>query len=740
MSSGCIAVFLLLTSCSAARTSGAYGASELLDRYAANRNVAASWVLQSELSSEGDSGTPEMSYPRTKRLCELRWDGARVSSRCRLWLEQRPKGTMRDSGYVSLTWDGQKYTSYRQPEANKPGHVYIDDMHGFRAEQKEWEIGALQYGYDAAVLMGRYQGSLERIDVILRGSHAISVRDTTEFVNDCPCYVLDAKTSHGNYTIWLDPRHGFNIARVHILRSRDEGHLYYGQPARERLGIFVLENVRFQEVQGAWVAVEADYSSRSEEDGAKPTVSAVKSHIRITEITLNPDHAALRSFTGGDIPNGTEAFIVPVTHIRYLWKDGELVTKVDEKAVRRIDRIVARLAPADGAGRATAALAEPAEANEADLGAQAEEPKPDPRAIILPRPYCGVYCLYSALKSMGRDVGFRELVKPEYIGSGQGSTMAELSKAARDYGLFAGVAARLTTRGLSQCPYPAILHVKADLYHPTYDHYELFLGTEDGRAKLFNPPEPPRLVPFRDLAPRWDGYALALSDKPFEIDAIFGPDRQRLLMYGALGALAVVALHLVISRIPLRQGPRPRRRQLGLSGAQAAALGAAALIAGVVYHVAGREGLVANAQATASFQKAYLGGFIPKIGVRQVRRALETDTVLIDARYAEDFQTGHLTGAISLPIDANEAKWRKTMAPIPPKASIIVYCQSAGCKFAERVAGKLVEDGYSDVSVFKGGWAEWTAKNSMPGEDKRPKGKGAEPNGTTPEPGGADGT
>jgi rhodanese-related sulfurtransferase len=717
-----------------------FDVTRVLDGYAANAQALRSYSLKCEVSSEFPIYEGGIKPTKDKRVYDIRSDGTRGSTRSLGWSAHplNPAlGTVRT--YLSVTWDGQRHIVYRRPGPNQIGRVFLEDTRDWPAQRKDWETKSLQYGHPAANLAGFYSGTFDRVDEILRHAQSLSLRDGAELMGGSPCYVVEGRTAQGNYTIWFDMRHGFNVARAEVRRSRDEGHLYYGRPMQTKTESFVLENVRFQQVQDVWVGVEADYSTRTQENDAEDSVLWSKAHITITDITLNPDHEALRSFTGGDIPNGTEVMKVPVAYIRYAWIDGKLVTKINKKVVRRIDEIVAGLAPADPAGAAPLAAPDANEPNEANLEVKEDDYKPDPRAIIVPRPYCGLYCLYSVLKLKGRDVGFRELVKPEYVGSGDGSTMAELSKAACDHNLFAGVAARLTTRGLRQCPYPAILHMKADVYHANYDHYELFLGTEEGQAKLFDPPEESRLVPFRELASLWDGYALAVSDKPFEIDAIFGPDRQRLLMYAALGALALVAMHLLLGRVRLPESPRPRRRQLALSLAQAAGLGTLALLAGGLYHLTAEAGFVANAQVTSAFQKAYLGGFIPKVSVRHVRKVLGTDTVLIDARYAEDYQSGHLAGAISLPIDSNEANWQKTMSPIPKDASIVVYCQSAGCKFAQRVASKMVEDGYADVCVFKGGWAEWTARNGAPGQDKMPKERGAEPNGTASEPAHSDG-
>ena len=120
---------------------------------------------------------------------------------------------------------------------------------------------------------------------------------------------------------------------------------------------------------------------------------------------------------------------------------------------------------------------------------------------LKPRPHCGLYCLYSILKLSGQDLDFRDLVKPAYYGRLMGSSLAELNQGAKDYGLYAGVVTRLSTRALRDCPYWAILHVRRNPEAKEYDHYQLFLGTENGRAKLFNPPEGVKLVQFSDLRP-----------------------------------------------------------------------------------------------------------------------------------------------------------------------------------------------------------------------------------------------
>jgi rhodanese-related sulfurtransferase len=330
--------------------------------------------------------------------------------------------------------------------------------------------------------------------------------------------------------------------------------------------------------------------------------------------------------------------------------------------------------------------------------------------LSIARGYCGVACLYSLIKLTDPGFELRVLVKPEYIGSRQGSSIAELKKAAEDNGLYVVPVGRLTSRVLRSCPHPVILHVKSSLDSEEYDHYKLFLGTENGKAKIFNPPEPVKLVAFAELAPRWDGNGLIVSAEPIDLASIFAPARERFVIYAAIAIAIILFLHWARRWLP-RELLNSRRKLFGLSITQAAGFAIAALLCGMFYHFANDEGLLANANATASIQQAHQGNFILKISESEVQKLLNTDTVFIDARFARDFKSGHLEGAISLPVDANDVERQKVTADIAKDARIVLYCQSAGCKFAEIVAIRLIANGFTDISIFKGGWREWVAKN-----------------------------
>ena len=331
------------------------------------------------------------------------------------------------------------------------------------------------------------------------------------------------------------------------------------------------------------------------------------------------------------------------------------------------------------------------------------------------RSYCGLYCLFAVMKATGQNVNFRELLKPDYIGSKKGSSLLELKKAAEDNGLYAEMVGKLTIRQLRQSPYTIILHTKSAAGN-NYDHYKLFLGTKDGHAKLFDPPEPIKLVPFHEIAPRWDGNGLVLSATPIDIGSLFAQSRKQFIMYAAVMTGIILMVHWG-RRQWLQSGRVVSSHQLlGFSLAQGIGLVVISLVFGMIYHFANDAGFLANANATASIQQAHAGNFIPKISERKVQKLLDSDTVFIDARFARDYKAGHLKGALSIPVDGNDVERQEATADIPKDSRIVMYCQSSRCKYAEIVAIKLKDDGFSNISVFKGGWVEWIANNGKPKE------------------------
>jgi len=102
---------------------------------------------------------------------------------------------------------------------------------------------------------------------------------------------------------------------------------------------------------------------------------------------------------------------------------------------------------------------------------------------------------------------------------------------------------------------------------------------------------------------------------------------------------------------------------------------------------------------------------IREVSVHDVDAALKNrnDYVLLDVREKEEWDEGHLPGAVFLPRGFLEVKVEKT---VPDKNSpVIVYC-AGGVRSA--FAAKSLQDlGYSDVVSMAGGYGEWK-NNGLP--------------------------
>ena len=68
-----------------------------------------------------------------------------------------------------------------------------------------------------------------RVDVVLRAAREMSLRAETEKANGADCYVIDAETNRGRYTVWIDPEHGFSIAKRRIEMNPASGHLWHSR-------------------------------------------------------------------------------------------------------------------------------------------------------------------------------------------------------------------------------------------------------------------------------------------------------------------------------------------------------------------------------------------------------------------------------------------------------------------------------------------------------------------------------
>jgi hypothetical protein len=300
-------------------------AKEILDRYAETRNKLKSYIIKQHevYASSGTQGKC-----RDEALIEFRYDGKRYCRQRDSWGDY---GGMR--GRVSkdkpqrqtILYDGEKIYIYTQP-GNGAGKGFI----GVIAEPDKMLIE--KNGYNSDPLYGEFCSERQYIDTFfLAAGNKVSVRAKTERIGDSECYVVDAKTTRGKYTVWFDPNHGYNIAKAEVSKSGkdilitqpvDETPFGKGNPVRFASERESVKDVRFKKIGDLWVPWEGTIKSDFRlSDGSK---NSCTHRIECTELIVNPDHEALGSFVP-KFANGTMVRVLGVARTRFTWKDGKYV-------------------------------------------------------------------------------------------------------------------------------------------------------------------------------------------------------------------------------------------------------------------------------------------------------------------------------------------------------------------------------------------------------------------------------
>jgi len=265
---------------------------------------------------------------------QMRTDGKRFHCRSYSWGNLGPvHGDVDETRahYNSDNWDG--VTSYSHAGNVKvPGVITL--LQPPKSESHVYE--SMSRRPPVSYLVGYNMESDERMDSILRKAQNISVSSRMENVGGSDCYVIRAKMDQGMMSLWIDPAHGYNLAKAETRLS--QGDFAYGrQLKRGESRVTRLKNVRFEKVNGVWVPMEADVSQYR--NYGKGTVKE-DYHYKRTEFVLNPDHDALGSFDNPidnpkndpELKNGTDVHRLGDPNT-YIWQDGRLVDENGNRVV-----------------------------------------------------------------------------------------------------------------------------------------------------------------------------------------------------------------------------------------------------------------------------------------------------------------------------------------------------------------------------------------------------------------------
>lgn len=138
----------------------------------------------------------------------------------------------------------------------------------------------------------------------------------------------------------------------------------------------------------------------------------------------------------------------------------------------------------------------------------------------------------------------------------------------------------------------------------------------------------------------------------------------------------------------------------------------------VRYEIAGETALRvwltlrdASASQLAEVERAarsYLGDEVEEVGREElIKRLRRGDVVLVDVRPAEEFASGHIDGARSIPLDELERR----IGELPADTEVVAYCRGPFCAYADEAVRRLQAEGRS-ARRLKEGWPEWRLAES----------------------------
>ena len=84
--------------------------------------------------------------------------------------------------------------------------------------------------------------------------------------------------------------------------------------------------------------------------------------------------------------------------------------------------------------------------------------------------------------------------------------------------------------------------------------------------------------------------------------------------------------------------------------------------------------------------------------------------VFVDARSRDDYDEGHIKGALSMPVGQFDEKIEAFLEQYSPEKAIVTYCSGRTCEDSHKLAQLLMELGYTEINVFIDGFPGWEAE------------------------------
>lgn len=86
------------------------------------------------------------------------------------------------------------------------------------------------------------------------------------------------------------------------------------------------------------------------------------------------------------------------------------------------------------------------------------------------------------------------------------------------------------------------------------------------------------------------------------------------------------------------------------------------------------------------------------------------DALFVDARSSDNYEDGHIHGAISLPVGQFDERIETFLNQHSPDTFIVTYCSGRTCEDSHHLAQFLSDAGFTHVRIFIDGFPGWEAE------------------------------
>jgi rhodanese-related sulfurtransferase len=100
--------------------------------------------------------------------------------------------------------------------------------------------------------------------------------------------------------------------------------------------------------------------------------------------------------------------------------------------------------------------------------------------------------------------------------------------------------------------------------------------------------------------------------------------------------------------------------------------------------------------------------------INSVARAMEIfdngNVLFVDARSSDNYEDGHIPGAISLPVGQFDEQIESLLNRYSSDQPIVTYCSGRTCEDSHDLAQFLSDAGFTNVRIFIDGFPGWEAE------------------------------